>query len=58
MTWAGRVRHSDAVQALFDDPRSYSLSDPEFIEAFAPTRAAYGLPPMKPMMPPPAKSLQ
>jgi mannan endo-1,4-beta-mannosidase len=52
MSWAGNPRHSDAVQALFDDPRSYSLSDPEFIKAFAPTRAAYGLPPMKPVMPP------
>jgi mannan endo-1,4-beta-mannosidase len=46
MSWAGDVRKSDAVQALFNDPRSYSLSDPEFIKAFAPTRAAYGLPPM------------
>ncbi len=54
MTWAGNPRHSDAVQALFDDPRSYSLSDAEFVKAFAPTRAAYGLPPMKPVMPPPA----
>ena len=54
MTWAGNPRHSDAVQALFDDPRSYSLSDPEFVKAFAPTRAAYGLPPMKPVLPPPA----
>jgi len=53
MTWAGNVRHSDAVQSLFDDPRSYSLSDPEFIKAFAPTRAAYGLPPLKPVAPPP-----
>ena len=52
MTWAGNVRHSDAVQALFDDPRSFSLSDPEFIQAFAPTRAAYGLPPLKPVLPP------
>ncbi len=54
MTWAGNPRHSDAVQALFDDPRSYSLSDAEFVKAFAPTRAAYGLQPMKPVMPPPA----
>ncbi len=57
MTWAsdsGNLRHSDAVQALFDDPRSYSLSDPEFIKAFAPTRAAYGLPPQSPVLPPPA----
>jgi mannan endo-1,4-beta-mannosidase len=53
MTWAGNPRHSDAVQALFDDPRSYSLSDAEFVKAFAPTRAAYGLPPMKPVLPPP-----
>ena len=44
MTWAGNIRHSDAVQALFDDPRSFSLSDPAFIKAFAATRAAYGLP--------------
>jgi mannan endo-1,4-beta-mannosidase len=54
MTWAGNVRHSGAVQALFDDPRSYSLSDPAFIEAFAPTRAAYGLPPLKPVAVPSA----
>ena len=46
MTWAGNIRHSDAVQALFDDPRSFSLSDPAFIKAFAATRAAYGLPPL------------
>jgi mannan endo-1,4-beta-mannosidase len=51
MSWAGNVRHSDAVQALFDDPRSYSLNDPAFIKAFAPTRAAYGLPPLKPVTP-------
>jgi mannan endo-1,4-beta-mannosidase len=57
MTWAGNVRHSNAVQALFDDPRSYSLSDPEFIKAFAPTRAAYGLPPMKPVAPPLGQNL-
>jgi hypothetical protein len=57
MTWAGNVQHSGAVQALFDDPRSYSLSDPEFIQAFAPTRAPCGLPPLKPV-PPPAKSTQ
>src|ERR1017187_1732164 len=48
MSWAGNVRKSAAGQALFDDPRSYSLSDPEFIKSFAPTRAAYGLPPLKP----------
>jgi len=48
MNWAGNIRKSDAVQALFDDPRSYSLSDPEFIKAFAPTRTADGLPPMQP----------
>jgi hypothetical protein len=30
------------------------LSDAEFVKAFAPTRAAYGLPPMKPVLPPPA----
>jgi mannan endo-1,4-beta-mannosidase len=53
MTWAGNVRHSAAVQALFDDPRSYSLSDPEFVQAFAITRATYGLPPLKPAAPPP-----
>jgi mannan endo-1,4-beta-mannosidase len=48
MSWAGSVHHSDEVQALFDDPRSYSLSDPEFIKVFGPTRAAFGLPPLQP----------
>ena len=48
MTWAGNVRHNDAVQTLFNDPRSFSLSDPEFIKAYAPTRAACGLPPLDP----------
>jgi hypothetical protein len=33
------------------------LSDPEFIKAFAPTRAAYGLPPMKPVAPPLGQNL-
>jgi len=46
MTWAGRIRHTDAEQALYDDPRSYSLSDPAFRQSFAPTRAALGLPPL------------
>ena len=58
MSWAGNVRKSDAVQALFDDPRSYNLSDPEFIKAFAPTRAAYGLSPLNPTVPPPAQTLR
>ena len=58
MSWAGNVRRSDAVQALFDDSRSYSLSDPEFIKAFAPTRAAYGLSPLNPVVPPPAQPLR
>lgn len=52
MCWAGRPRKSNAVQTLFDDPRSYSLSDPEFIQAFAPTRAAYHLPSLQPVLPP------
>jgi mannan endo-1,4-beta-mannosidase len=51
MSWAGDVTWSAAVQALFDDPRSYSLSDPSFIQAFASTRAAFGLPPLKPLAP-------
>ncbi|MGC9944060.1 MAG: glycosyl hydrolase [Verrucomicrobiota bacterium] len=54
MSWAGNIRHSDAVQALFDDPRSYSLSDAEFIKAFALTRAAYGMPPLS--LPAPANA--
>ena len=58
MSWAGSVHHSDAVQALFDDPRSYSLGDPEFIKAFAPTRAAFGLPPLKPVTPPTAEKFR
>ena len=51
MSWAGDVHHSDAIQTLFDDPRSYSLSDPEFIKSFEKTRAACGQPPLKPSLP-------
>jgi mannan endo-1,4-beta-mannosidase len=58
MSWAGNVRRSDTVQALFDDPRSYSLCDPAFLKAFAPTRAAFGLLPLKPIAPPMAEKFR
>jgi hypothetical protein len=54
MTWAGNIRHTAAEQALFDDPRSLSLSDPEFIKETAPLRAVEGLPPVSPVAPPAA----
>ena len=47
MSWAGNARHSNAIQALFDDPRSLSWSDPEFGQATAPLRAVAGLPPVQ-----------
>jgi mannan endo-1,4-beta-mannosidase len=41
MSWAGtRAGTNDAVQAVFNDPRSFSLSDPEFLKASAMIHAA------------------
>jgi mannan endo-1,4-beta-mannosidase len=51
MSWAGMGRGgtNESVRALYNDPRSWSLSDPAYIEATAPIRAASGLPPLPPM---------
>jgi len=53
MQWAGMEGRaestSNAVQALFDDPRSYSLSDPGYRRAITPVRAVAGLPPLPPV---------
>ncbi len=54
MLWAGMVRggpSSEPIKALYDDPRSWSLSDPGYREAITPVRAASGLPPLKPAVP-------
>ena len=42
MTWAGMVGAgtNDPVRAVFNDPRSFSATDPDFIKATAPIRAA------------------
>jgi mannan endo-1,4-beta-mannosidase len=41
MSWAGvRTTNNPAVQALYDDPHSWSASDPAFMNATAPIRAA------------------
>jgi len=50
MLWAGMVRSGPAcepIRALYDDPRSWSLSDPGYRQAIAPLRAVSGLPPLK-----------
>ncbi len=49
MTWAGMVAGrgnagTNALVNLVNSPRSWSLSDPSFLEAIAPIRAASGLP--------------
>jgi cephalosporin-C deacetylase-like acetyl esterase len=49
MTWAGmgqgrRPGVAEAMRALVHDPRSWSLSDPEYRKAIAPIRLASGLP--------------
>ena len=46
MSWAGGGRGGTnaAVQTLYNDPRSWSLSDPAYIQATAPIRKASGLP--------------
>ncbi|MFO1478015.1 MAG: glycosyl hydrolase [Verrucomicrobiota bacterium] len=47
MSWAGgRIGTNAAIQALFNDPRCWSLRDPEYLKATAPIRAASGLPSM------------
>jgi len=44
MTWAGMVGTNDAVRAVFNNPRSFSATDPDFVKATVPIRAASGLP--------------
>jgi hypothetical protein len=50
MTWAGmgggrRTEGVNPMRTLVDDPRSWSLSDPDYVKAIAPLRLASGLPP-------------
>ena len=58
MTWAGMgggrrgAQGPNPIQALVNDPRSWSLSDPDYIKAIAPLRRASALPPAPPMTPP------
>ena len=50
MLWAEMEEQAgsgrNAVQALFNDPRSFSLSDPGYRRAISPVRAAADLPPL------------
>ena len=39
---------SDGLKALVNDPRSWSLSDPEYVKSIGPLRAACGLQPLPP----------
>ena len=54
MTWAGMgggrrgVEGPNLIQALVKDPRSWSLSDPDYVKAIALIRTASGLPPVPP----------
>jgi len=54
MTWAGMgggrrgVEGPNLIQALVKDPRSWSLSDPDYVKAIALIRTASGLPPAPP----------
>jgi mannan endo-1,4-beta-mannosidase len=53
MSWAGmRSGTNENVRALYNDPRSWSLSDPAYVEATAPIRAASGLPPVPEVLKP------
>ena len=53
MQWAGMGGRggsaTHAIQTLFNDPRSYSLSDSGYHRAITPVRAAAGLPPLPPL---------
>ncbi len=56
MAWAGSAARGDAANRLAEivkDPRSWSLSDPEYRKAIAPIRAASGLTAEPPAPPPP-----
>lgn len=48
---AGGGTGTNALQILVNDPRSWSLSDPAYVEAIAPIRAASGLPPLSQAQP-------
>ncbi len=53
MTWAGMGggrpgAATNSISSLVHDPRSLSLSDPEYRLAITPVRAASGLPPLEP----------
>jgi hypothetical protein len=51
MTWAGMGggrRGANPIQALVNDARSWSLSDPDYVKAIVPIRTASGLPPVPP----------
>ena len=56
MEWAGMGVRGDATNrlaAIVNDPRSWSLSDPDYRKAIAPIRAASGLPAGPPAPPAP-----
>lgn len=56
MTWAGMGVRGDSTNrlaAIVNDPRSWSLSDPDYRKAIAPIRAASGLPAEPPAPPAP-----
>jgi mannan endo-1,4-beta-mannosidase len=56
MTWAGSGVRGDATNhlaAVVNDPRSWSLSDPDYRKAIAPIRLASGLPAEPPAPPAP-----
>jgi mannan endo-1,4-beta-mannosidase len=56
MTWAGmgggrRTEGVNPMQTLVNDPRSWSLSDPDYVKAIAALRISSGLPPVAPTAP-------
>ena len=59
MVWAGMgggrrgAEGPNPMQALVNDPRSWSLSDPDYVRALVPLRRASGLPPALPTPPQP-----
>ncbi len=59
MVWAGMgggrrgAEGPNLIQTLVNNPRSWSLSDPDYIKAIAPLRKASGLPPLPPAAPAP-----
>jgi hypothetical protein len=56
MMWAGSGVRGDATNhlaAVVNDPRSWSLSDPDYRKAIAPIRLASGLPAEPPAPPAP-----